>query len=179
MRVIFRAVRAGARLACDTGAPWRADNKPRQALGRAAGHLVVVDENVIAAEGLQVMGEALAVIEGRVGELCRRGSELSMAPGADEQAKDALFLLVVEPDRRSWRTRSPAQMKNFSISLRRRGATPEGFRVSSRSKALLEAHEDAAPPTRAGFGLRRGQHVERSTAAVSSGQGHGQGARPP
>ena len=59
MRVIFRAVRAGARLACDK--ERRARKKTREALGRAAGHLVVVDENVIAAEGLQVMGEALAV----------------------------------------------------------------------------------------------------------------------
>lgn len=57
--------------------------------------MVVVDENVIAAEGLQVMGEALAVIEGGAGKLAGEVG-LPMAQGTDEQAKDALFLLVVD-----------------------------------------------------------------------------------
>ena len=157
MRVIFRAVRAGARLACDK--ERRARKKTREALGRAAGHLVVVDENVIAAEGLQVMGEALAVIEGRAGKLAGEVG-LSMAQGADEQAKDALFLLVVEPIAAHGLQVGPAAVEELQHFAEAPRCNPGGFHIFQK-KALLEAHEDAAPPTRAGFGLRRGQHVER------------------
>ena len=157
MRVIFRAVRAGARLARDK--ERRARKKAREALGRAAGHLVVVDENVIAAEGLQVMGEALAVIEGGAGKLAGEVG-LPMAQGTDEQAKDALFLLVVEPIAAHGLQIGPAAVEEFQHFADAPRCNPGGFHIFQK-KALLEAHEDAAPPTRAGFGLRRGQHVER------------------